>query len=352
MSEFDPITLRAFNEELEKLGAGLNLLPGLARRALSGGSVAALGGAGGAALGGAVGAARGGAKARREGRSVLGGALGGGLGGAALGAGLGAGAGLIGGVAAGRRGADWAKALAKRDDVVGQVSRFGQRQAHSVTGALPEGFRSRTNAIRSLRGGGYSQEKQLRELGKKWQTAKGPERIKLQKQREGMKKALEGATAAEETGMTSVPGLFRAMADPEKFKRGITGAVKQQWHGTGTGIGGAVGKGMMVGFPGMMVAGEAVRPSDPGEASRVSRVLGSAAEFAPYAVLPMGMAGATLVGSGAGTIGRGIGSLLPGGRRRPRDSGPEPEEAEGLASPVERIESPQVQGRAPEGLGG
>lgn len=357
MSELDPVTLCSFNEELlEKLSAGLKLLPGLARRALSGGSAAALGGAGGATLGAGVGAAQGGVRAKREGRSVAGGALGGALSGAALGAGLGVGAGLAGGVVAGRRGAEWAKTLAKRDDVVGQASRFGQRQAHSLTDALPEGFSSRSAAIRSLRGGGYDLEKQRQELvggllGASNRTQRAALQRKLQRQQGGLGKAIEGATAAEEAGMTSVPGLFRAMADPQKLKSGVTGAVQQQWHGTGEGARGLASKGMMVGVPGMMVANEVSRESKPGERGRAARALGAAAESVPYAMLPMGLAGATLLGGGAGAGGRAIGSLLPGGKRR-RDSGPEPEEADGMTEPIERIESPQVQGRLPEGMGG
>jgi hypothetical protein len=351
MSELHPVLLDSFNDELEKLSAPLNLLPNLARRALSGGSAAALGGAGGAALGAGAGAVHGAVKAKREGGSAGWGALSGGLRGAALGGSLGAGAGLAGGAVAGKRGAELARQLAERKGVVGGISRFGQRQAHAVTGALPEGFKTRSAAIRSIGGGGAPVAEQLK--GVKTQLrSKGLDAAKKEKllaNQERLQKAMAGATAAEETGMTSIPGMFRALAKPSEFKRGIVGATQQQWHSAG----GPVGKGLMVGFPGVFMASEAMRESKPGERGRVARTLGAGLESIPYSVLPMGLVGSSLVGAGTGAAGRAVGGLLPGQGRRLRPAAPEPEESEeGMGAPVERVVSPQAQGRAPEGMMG
>jgi len=333
--------LPSFAQELEKLSAG-GFLPSLARRALSAGSTAALGGAGGGALGGAVGAYRGARQAQEDGGSALRGGLGGAMQGAAFGATAGAALGGAGGALAGQAGANLAKSYAARKGTVGALSRFGQRQVHSLTGALPEGFANRSGAIRSIGAGGADVAERLKDVGEKLVGAAGKKRSSLLKKQQGLGRALQGATAAEEAGMTSIPGLFGAMMKPKQLASGVTGAAKQQWHGAG----GVSGKATAAGVPLALVGGEAARGGEPGEGSRAERSLGMLGDSLPYAMLPMATGGAMALGALAGKGGRALGRRVGGKTKMPM-----PEDAEGLAAPPERVESPSVQGRFPEGMG-
>lgn len=335
----------AFNDELEKVGAPAGILQRLGQRALAGGSTAALGGTAGAGLGALAGGVKGYRQAKEQGGSGLAGALAGGMRGAALGGGLGAAAGGAGGMLAGKRGIQHARQMAKREGALGAISRFGQRQVHGVTGALPGGFRSRSAAVRSIGAGGADISKRLSETGKSLRTAKGPARKKLMAQRQSLRKAEQHARKAEELGMTSVPGFFRTMATGKGIE-GMKATLGQQWHGSPS-VGGKL---MTFGMPAGFMAAEAARKSQPGESSRGARAAQSFVDMAPYTLTAMPLAGATLLGTGLSAGGKAVGRLLR--RKRPAEPPPYPEEAEGQAAPAERIESPSVQGRLPEGFGG
>lgn len=342
MSDPNDALMLAFNDELEKVAVPA-VLRRLGQRALSSGSGAALAGTAGAGLGGVAGGVQGYRQAKERGGSGLAGALAGGMRGAALGGGAGLAAGGAVGALAGKKGIQHARQMAKRKGALGAISRFGQRQVHSVTGALPAGFKSRSAAVRSLGAGGADIQKRLAETGKSLGKAKGPARQKLIKERASLKKALEHAGTAEELGMTSVPGFFRTMASKDAVK-GVKAGLGQQWHGSPS-VGGKL---MTFGMPAGFVASEAMQPTEKGEPGRVSRTLRSAAETAPYMLTTMPLAGATLMGSGLAAGGRAVGKLL----RRKKEPAPEPEESEEGMGAVERVESPSVQGKLPEGLGG
>jgi hypothetical protein len=336
----------SFDDELEKVGAPIGgVLQRLGQRALSGGSAAALAGTAGAGLGGLAGGVRGYQQAKEQGGSGLAGALTGGVRGMALGGGLGAVGGGVGGMLAGKHGIQAASQMAKRTGPLGAISRFGQRQVHSLTGALPGGFKSRSAAIRSIGAGGADIQKQLGETGKSLRTAKGPDRKKLTAQRESLRKAEQHARTSEELGMTTIPGFFRTMASRDAGK-GLKASLGQQWHGSPS-VG---GKFVTVGLPAGFVAAEAARPSTEGGPGRVSRTAKSFADIAPHTLTAMPMAGATALGIGLSAGGKAIGRLLRS--KRAAEPAPYPEEAEGMSTPVERIESPAVQGKLPEGFGG
>ena len=125
MPNLDETTLSAFRDELRKLSA---VHPALG----AGLTMGALGGLGAGGYGYM--------KARSEGKSVsdsLGQAAKRGLQGAAIGGAAGAGLGAL-----------------TPGSVGGAVSRFGQRQLHSVTGWTPSGM-SREEGLQSMRAGAY-----------------------------------------------------------------------------------------------------------------------------------------------------------------------------------------------------
>jgi hypothetical protein len=343
MSDFKEAMMLAFDDELEKVAVPA-VLRSLGQRALGGGSGAALGATAGAGVGGLAGGVHGYRKAKQQGGSGLYGALAGGMRGALMGGGIGAAGGGAAGALSGKRGIQHARQMAKAEGPIGAISRFGQRQVHSLTGALPGGFKSRSGAVRSLRAGGYDIEKRLAETGKKLRKAKGPARTKLQGERASLLKARGHARTAENLGMTSIPGFFRAVASG-KGGKGLKAAVGQQWHGS-PGVG---GKAMQFGLPAAFVASEAMGKGEPGGPGKLSRGLRSAAETAPWMLTSMPLAGATALGSGLVAGGSAMKRLLR--RKKPEDA-PYPEEAdEGQAAPVERVESPGAQGKLPEGLG-
>lgn len=335
MPSYSSATWAGFAAELQDLQklAGPGVLPGLARRALSAGSASALGGAAGGALGAGVGAYKGYNEAKAQGGSGIGGALRGALSTGMQGAIGGAAVGAIGGAAAGQRGADFAKSLATKDNTLGVISRFGQRQVHAVTGALPEGFATRGAAVRSIGAGSASALKDLQAVRAKLPTATGAEHAGLLADQSRLMTTVRGARAAEEAGFTSIPGMFRSMASPRQFASGAAGAAKQQWHGAK----GVVGKASLVGLPLGMAASEAASPD--GDAGSVA---GSLGESLPYAMLPMATAGTMLLGSGLSAAGKRLG-------RRREPAMVRPEDSEGLAAPPERVESPSMQSYYPQG---
>jgi hypothetical protein len=324
----------------------------LGQRALSAGGLSAVGGAGGAGLGALAGGLRGYQQARNEGYSGLRGALGGAATGAALGgaggAALGAGVGGLGG----RNVQGFVRGLARpgaeKPGVVGGIARFGQRQVHGLTGALPSGpYASTSKALESIGGGVAPLRRQVADLNKQILTRGGTtaDKLKLLHQRKTLEQGLAAGEKATNMGMTSVPGFFKAMAT--RPGEALRAAGEYQWKSNPT----VMGKAMALGMPASFVASEALRPSQEGEASRGARSLGALGESALYSLAPMPMAGSMAT---AGLFRGGLQGVSRALRNR-KDLGqsPPPPEAEdaSASSGVEHVYSNSAQGKPPEGYG-
>lgn len=263
----------------------------------------AVGGAGIGAVGGAVSGYR---KAREEGQGMAGalasGAMGAGSG-AFKGGLVGGALGAAGGAAAGHLNPQLGSALAKQENAVGKVSRFGQRQLHGLTGWTPEG------GLRSIHGGAHQQVQALEGARESLQNLRTTAPEALQKARQDLSAAraaqnqhglfTEGARAAqpavqraeqelakhetawqrsiqgaerqvandqrmlqlsedmERRGLTSLPGMAKALwRDPTGT---LGSALKYQW-GAGNGAGTWLNRGLAFGMPAATVAGAAMGP--------------------------------------------------------------------------------------------
>lgn len=334
-----PLQKLALNLQLAALGRALG------RRALSAGGGAVLGGAGGAAAGGVAGGLQGYQQARREGRSGFLGALGGGASGAAVGAGaggaLGAGVGALGGRGVQRTILGLAKPGVEKPGVLGGLSRFGQRQAHSLTGAVPEGFATRSAALESI-GGGVAPLRQ-RILAETAKRTGGLSEAGAARRLQTMREGLAAGERATEMGMTSVPGFFRAMATQPG--RALGAASEYQWKSNPR----LLDKAMALGMPATFVGGELARAGGPGEEGRAVRGVRSAAEMLPYSLGPMPMSGAMVTGA---ALGGGVRALTRALRRK-QDLGSQPGppvlEDGSVSGEVEHVYSDRALGRMPEG---
>lgn len=363
--------LRSFDAELQKQAAPVKELALQAVKALQSraGSSAALGGAG-AMLGGLTGAGVGGIRGYRDAREVgatrgqaltyalTDRALKGAGKGALVGGAAGAGAGLLGG--------SHAAGLADKvvgSSVLGAPARFAQRQVHSLTGyASPE-------QVRAMRGGAYDAFGQLSSAREGVHKAihgdlkpgmvdkllgRSPVEARSQAVKGALKgydRALAGASSAEKAeqmGLTSVPGYLKNLVQRpgETLRHGI-GA---EWSRAGLG-----GKAMMVGMP-LSSAHAALKSSreqgEPG-ASKSLKALGSMAGFS---LAPMGFAGqgamSAGLGAAAGLAGKGIDKALTLRKRRNLADLPDSSDspADERADSVQRFQTPQSLGRAPEGI--
>jgi len=287
MNELDARMFRTFGEELEKVALVGGLIRGagnfLKRQGGAAGAGAALGGAAGGALGGVGGGIKGYREAKQRGESGTAaaiGSVGGALSGALKGGMIGAGAGTLAGAAGGTRAAELASSLAKKKGAVGGLSRFGQRQMHSVTGyASPE-------QLRAIGGGSAQAQKRLAAAT-------------TDKSRALARKGLDYAQKSEEMGLTSVPGFVKGLAGRAKYKgksvsslEALKTGLGEQWHGSGMG-----GKAMMAAFPASGLVGAATGPKETEEGGRITRGLKGVASGLAYAT-PMGMAGQTLLAGG------------------------------------------------------
>ena len=349
----DLVRMAAFQDELEKIAAPA-AVRALGQRLLHAGSGAGIGLMAGGALGAGVGGTEGYQEARKGGATrgqALAGSVGKGLHGAMLGGTLGAAGGGLAAGLSGRAGAELAKRTTAMSGPVGAFSRFGQRQVHSLTGALPEGYGSGEGALRALRTGATQAEaavpKAQQAMSAAWEATgeKAPGEVsRAAKHLYESNAALRHARKAEELGMTSAPGFFKAM-------------VTHPIEATRAGIGqhpGMTGKALMLGLPAAGVAGEALKPSAPSDdKSRLHRTLGAAGAATSMALGPMTLAGGMLASgasSAAGNLlGKGMDKVT---RRKPlgtNPGAPVPEEAPSSGN-IERIHSPAALGKAPEGL--
>lgn len=416
---FNSHLLHGVQDELRKLAIAVpwqSIGQGFTRagQAIQRGAGAVGTGAGmGAVAGGLVGAGIGGVRhykqERQQGQGVLGSALhsaGAALHGGVTGAAVGAGAGAVGGVAAHNLvspGKLTGAMQAARDlPVLGHGARFGQSQAHLLTGWKPQGgleqlgvgaTRSRQNLnlaqqrIENLRAaqrpvpgmdtirqhleqmaGKATSPAEAEHIQKVLEAASAPVRApeqqslygqlrgrllgherdtawrlgSAQREEARLQRAVAAGTKAEEMGLTSIPGYVQSLVrNPWET---ISTAAKQRWNEQGL-----AGKGLLLGLPLAMGVSDVMR-DDP-ERSRASRALNAAGNIASgFAFAPMNMVGDMAMSLGTAALadkaGKGFDRhVLRLGAKPP---GTEQEE-HNLSAPVERIESSRFRGEAPEG---
>lgn len=230
-------------------------------------------------------------------------ALAGGLGGAVRGAGKGALIGAAGGAALGAAAPTKAigltRGISKLDNSAGGLSRFGQRQVHSLTGWKPGGS---SRSIESIGAGAADARKRLEQA-----VAKGAPEAEV-----GAARAALGASEeAQRMGLTSLPGIARSVSERGLLPT-IGAGVKDQWSSSP-----GWSKALMLGMPAASVAKSMTTPEvsgQPGRGERIGRTLGGALG---YSMAPLSLAGGTVLGVGleraGGLAGRGVDRLR--GRR-------------------------------------
>jgi hypothetical protein len=204
----------------------------------------------------------------------------------------------------------------------GQVlSRFGKRQAHSLTG---------------------------------WKPKEGLEAIGLGASRGGNAASIAANKRAAELGLTSLPGFAKALFNPKTRGQVIPAAIDQQLKGTKTWE-----KAVTLGLPAADLALEAATPEDPNNLTKGQNlgrsIAGTAAGMATGS-LPM--AGSLVVGLGASALGGAVGKGVDKVRarmKRPHTEDlhvqppPNPEDSRGQSGPpIERNMSPSAAGQAPD----
>lgn len=304
MSDTD-IIMGGFYAELTKLA----LFPLSASRTLTnvgaGAGVGSLvGAAGGAGVSGYQGyrdARHSGASRGQAAMSALGRGAKGALRGAAVGGALGA-AGGAGATALGK--GDAVQALAGREKgQVGSFARFGQRQVHSLTGATPEGFLNQ-EGVKKMRAGAWGSKKAVTSAEEALGKAKDPAgRLKAQGNLDMANKANTHAQAAEDMGLTSLPGYAKAMYT-HSVGNALSTGVKEQWHSGGVGT-----KALIFGLPAAAAAKEAVTPTEPGGRGRLGRAAGHIPELA-FSAGPLPMTGAMALSGGLNKV---FGAKKPAG---------------------------------------
>lgn len=340
--------LPSFGEELLKQANKLDLLRRAAQAARGQAGAIGAGAGTGAALGGALGGLGAGVKSYQDAREVgagRGDALRYGLSRSLSGASRGAMAGGALGAAAGGLGGARARQAASgliEKDVAGVPARFAQRQLHSLTGYADKA------QLQAMRGGSYDAKRRLQQAGTALagadpskssftqrlvgavkNTAPKTQVDKAMNEVRRASSGLEAAQAAEEAGLTSIPGVLKGLAgraeaggkqlSPLQAVKTMTG---EQWKGSGLG-----GKALMLGFPasGLVSAAQAPADASEGRAERVGKALATGLAYST----PMGIVGQSALagglGGGAGLVGAGIDKTL-GRRRRQVQQGMLPEQ--------------------------
>lgn len=299
----------ALGDAAKTVWSGLRRSPVLHGAQAGMGSGLGLGLGVGAAAGGALGGVKSYRRAREEGQGVssslgsaLGGAASGAVRGGATGALVGGGAGALAGAAAPKEIAKATRDLAKKDTRLAGLSRFGQRQVHSVTGWKP-GLTNRS----------------VEEIGAGARGARDAlAAAKASKDPAAIAKATKGSGLAEKTqrlGMTSLPGLAKRVKEDGLLPTLGTG-MKEQWQSSGT-----AGKALMVGLPAMGIANTSRGRDEAGrgKAETIGRLAGGTVGMM---AAPLSLTGSMLLGTGleraGGAIGKGVDRLR--GRRLARSA--------------------------------
>lgn len=411
MAAIDEQTLLAFEDELFKtagpygqleaaaLKYGPKAVQFLRRGAGAAGAGLGLGAAAGGVIGGAHGAYTGYRQAEEQGGSGVAGALGGLARGAGKGAATGGAIGAATGLAAGGMGGRAASALeeaSKARNVVGSTARFGQRQVHGLTGLVPggaaRGTPEYTRALHNLDfdSGSRSAAREITKANRGLDKAKstlenahtdqlldhvqgvgsfGDTSRGVRKATRGVDKATKGlesartryqtAREAEEKGLTNLPGYVRALGSrqgaKDVWRLGVKPQLTQQ---------GAMGKVMA----GMAVAGAVPElatsgkqdPEGRGRGERFGRALGMGVGYTAAPFMPISASEVLARGAGraAGTVGKGVDTVIGALRRRPPEMGVHL--GNSAAAPgtgasastevVPRIHSNAALGKPPEGL--
>ena len=216
---FDEATYEGFCTQLRKTGAPAILSSRLSRVLTSAGALAGAGAGVGAAAGAAQGAYSGYRDARAQGAGV-GGAIGAGVGAVPMGAARG---GLIGGALGGIGGASFsavskqrAESLRKALTERSSLARFGQRQVHGLSGAVPEGGLGQLRMDAADRLKELEKLKGSKDLGKgnRLDKALGRTEEQVATKRIGRaEKAHQAAQEAQDAGMTSIPGVVKSVKE-------------------------------------------------------------------------------------------------------------------------------------------
>lgn len=341
---FEQLQKEALTAPVSSIMSGLVRKGGLHAAQAGLGSGLGLGLGAGAVGGGAVGGLQSYRQAREEGATSLGalggafrGALRGSLRGAALGGVLGAGGGAVLGAAAPTRVIKATRGLAKDPSSVGGLSRFGQRQVHSLTGWRPGGA---TSSIESIGAGAHNARKGVQQvteaLAKSPELeavvrahAQGPAAVETARQalRQGpgskltdAYKALHAAETTQRMGLTSVPGYVKSVGKNGLLPTVATG-VKEQWQAAGP-----KGKALMLALPAMSMAGTLKAPENVtgrGKGETIGRLAGNTLGSL---AAPMSLSGGLLLGSAfehaGGALGKGVDKLR--GRRPATQQDPVP----------------------------
>jgi len=340
------VLFEAFQRWLPKEAASLSslisrhgsLLKNVGQLAGVGGTLGALGGAG-------YGARQGYTEAKERGEGTGHAALQAalhGVGGAAKGGVLGAAVGgVAGGAASKALNPDW---LTQRDGIIGAGARFGQRQMHSLTGALSPA------ELEKVRGGAYGARKAheaaqgaLHAAWIKDPSTVGPAVSGAVK----AKKGLEAAEKVQSMGLTSVPGYLKSVKD-NGLRPTLEASVKDQVRNMHPGM--AV---MSLGLPAASVAHAALskeKTEGAGKGESVGKNVGMALGGLTGAAMPIvgsAVMGGALERAGS-AVGRGV-DRLRGRKPTPTTLGPPPlEPAEGQHMPSERVTSPAAAGQTPD----
>lgn len=340
MAKITEQMMLSFSEEMEKTAISWGGVTGAVRRAggylsrqgTTAGSGAVLGAAGGAGLGAAAGGVRGYRRAKEEGGDALLGTVGGAFGGAGTGAAIGAGLGGAAGLAGGARARGLVANLRGKQNILGKASRVGERQAHGLTGALPEGM-NHAQAMKALDMGSAPKAgaladaagaaKKYRSIGAEGLEAPGVKRLaeKAYKKEEYAREALKHQRKLDSLGATSVPGFAKALV--KKPGETLRAGLGENWYGSGPGALGWGMRGVTFGLPavgvGQALTGPDEGPEGAGRAQRVGSALGGLAfgvtggvpMLGQMALTGLGTKGLELAGKGVdvarGTKGKKVG---------------------------------------------
>lgn len=371
----------AFGDELEKtainwggLASGARQAGGyLARQGTTVGAGTALGAAGGGLLGAGIGGVKGYRQAKEQGattgQALLHGALGGGKG-ALLGGAAGGAVGGLAGLAGGGQARELAGKLRGRKGMLGGLARAGEREAHGLTGALPQvdaagkAFGSKTEALRAMNLGAAPALKREAEAAKaltgSWKGVDPKVIAKRHKELTSARAHVAASKQMEELGATNVPGYLKALATRPLDT--LSAGARQQWHGAGTGLGGTASRALTWGFPAAGAISAMRGPEEDaqgrGRGERVGRALGGAT-YGLMGMPLMGLSAMTgLATRAGGVLGRGVapgqekvGAAYPFKKKLllglVPPPGPEPEEADVYSPAVEHEQSDSAAGRSP-----
>jgi hypothetical protein len=165
----------------------------------------------------------------------------------------------------------------------------------------------------------------------------------------GLLDSLAANERAQEMGLTSIPGIAKALVSKNTRGSVLKASLDQQMKGTGVGQ-----KLLTVGLPAVGLAANAVSADDGHKGERLGADIAGTAAGMLTGGLPM--AGGTALGLGAGylggKLGKGVDKLRGARPQVPHvQAPPNPEDARGQSVPTERVMTPAAMGQANEVIG-